>query len=143
MNVTKRVINLKNLSGLRSAVATSLRPFSAAAVMKSDDHKIDIQVGKGAPPERFGTDEEQATGMARLERLAALEGKSPFDMEPLQLMKKGTKTEPTVVASGAPWRLIGCQGPPGEDHELIWIKVERDHPYDRCPECGNVYKLSE
>ncbi|KAI8321732.1 Zncox4, partial [Martensiomyces pterosporus] len=74
---------------------------------------------------------------------AAMEGKDYFDMGPLLLATKGTKQNPTVVPSGAASRIIGCTGAPGEDHELTWLVIEREHGIDRCPECGNVFKLSE
>ncbi|KAJ2725551.1 Cytochrome c oxidase subunit 4 [Coemansia sp. Benny D115] len=125
-------------------VRSTQRAFSVAAVRRSgDSHDAPIIQGPGAVPGRTPTDFQQSTGLERAEHLAALEGKDYFDMGPLMLTKKGTKTEPTIVPSGCASRIVGCCGPPGEDHELIWIVVEREHPFDRCPECGNVYKLSE
>ncbi|PVU94632.1 hypothetical protein BB559_002950 [Furculomyces boomerangus] len=134
----------------RSIAARSLRfpaasrAFSVASYLKSGDvEKTEIFQGTGATPGKFATDEEQATGLDRLEKLAGLEGKEFFDTTTLSLDVRGTPENPTIVPSGAPWRLVGCQGPPGEEHELLWIKVERDHKIDRCIECGNVYKLSD
>ncbi|OLY82865.1 Cytochrome c oxidase subunit 4, mitochondrial [Smittium mucronatum] len=121
----------------------STRSFCISAKLSSDHPPTEIIQGPGAPLSKVPTDYEQATGLDRLERLAALKGEKFFDEEPLFLTKKGTRAEPTIVPSGAPWRLVGCQGAPGEEHELLYLKIERDHDIDRCPECGNVYKLSD
>lgn len=109
----------------------------------SSDKPAEINVGPGARSGHTPTTFEQSTGDERAEHLAAMEGKDYYDLGPLMLTKKGTKTNPTIVPSGAESRIIGCTGAPGEDHELLWLVVEREHPFDRCPECGNVFKLSD
>ncbi|PVU90315.1 hypothetical protein BB561_004931 [Smittium simulii] len=126
-----------------SKPAQSARFFGSSFFARESHPETKIVQGKGATPGYIPTDVEQATGLDRLEQLAALNGEEFFDMKPLVLHTKGTRTNPTIVRSGAPWRLVGCQGAPSESHELIWIRVERSHGIDRCPECGNVYKLSE
>ncbi|KAI7833741.1 cytochrome c oxidase subunit VB-domain-containing protein [Kickxella alabastrina] len=128
---------------LISKVAPVAPLVHCAAVRLSDNHDAPIIQGPGAPAGRTPTDFDQSTGYDRAEHLAALEGKEFFDMGPLELTKKGTKAEPTIVPSGAESRIVGCCGAPGEDHELIWLVIEREHAFDRCPECGNVYKLSD
>ncbi|KAJ2751043.1 Cytochrome c oxidase subunit 4 [Coemansia nantahalensis] len=127
----------------RSSVARGARGFSAAAVRSHGHEKAPIAQGPGPKPGRVPTNFEQSTGDERKEYLAAQEGKQYYDLGPLLLEKKGTRTDPTIVPSGAAWRLVGCNGAPGESHELMWIRVERAHGIDRCPECGNVYKLSD
>ncbi|KAJ2232540.1 Cytochrome c oxidase subunit 4 [Coemansia sp. IMI 203386] len=143
-NAVRRNLLVKATPAIRAGLVRPVqRSFSAAAICRSSDHKAPIIQGPGGTPGRTPTDFEQATGDERSEHLAAMDGNAYFDMGPLYLNKKGTKAEPTVVPSGAESRIVGCCGAPGEDHELIWIMVEREHEFDRCPECGNVYKLSD
>ncbi|KAJ2807941.1 Cytochrome c oxidase subunit 4 [Coemansia guatemalensis] len=132
-------------SAARLSIARTFRPFSTAAVRLSDSghEEKEIIQGPGPKPGRVPTNFELATGDERREYLATLEGKQYYDLDPLYLDKKGTRDDPTIVPSGADWRLVGCQGAPGEDHELLWIRVERSHGIDRCRECGNVFKLSD
>ncbi|KAJ1939566.1 Cytochrome c oxidase subunit 4 [Linderina macrospora] len=141
--VRRTLISKTALPLARVQFAPSKRLFSAAAVRLSDHHDAPLLQGPGAPAGRTPTNFDQATGAERAEHLAAMEGQEYFDMGPLVLKTKGTKKEPTVVPSGAASRIIGCTGAPGEDHELVWLVVEREHEIDRCPECGNVFKLSE
>ncbi|KAJ2437377.1 Cytochrome c oxidase subunit 4 [Coemansia sp. RSA 2424] len=131
---------------VRTPALSTVRAFSAAAVRLGGDHHhapAEILQGPGAGKESTPTSFEQATGDERREHLAAMEGKQYYDMDPLYIAKKGTKAEPTIVPSGSISRLVGCTGAPGESHDLMWIMVNRTRPFDRCPECGNVYKLSE
>ncbi|KAJ2157872.1 Cytochrome c oxidase subunit 4 [Coemansia sp. RSA 552] len=129
----------------RLGLARNARSFTAAAVRLSDHSDENAPILQGPDPKagRIPTNFEQSTGDERKEYVAAMENKDYYDMGPLVIVKKGTRTDPTIVPSGAPWRLVGCQGAPGEDHELIWIRVQRANGIDRCPECGNCYKLSE
>ncbi|KAJ2744884.1 Cytochrome c oxidase subunit 4 [Coemansia sp. BCRC 34301] len=139
--VTKALVPAVRTSALRTA-----RPFSAAAVRLGGDHHhepAEILQGPGAGKDSTPTSFEQSTGDERREHLAAMEGNQYYDMDPLFIAKKGTKAEPTIVPSGSISRIVGCTGAPGEDHDLMWITVNRTRPFDRCPECGNVYKLSE
>ncbi|KAJ1834338.1 Cytochrome c oxidase subunit 4 [Coemansia sp. RSA 2706] len=128
----------------RVSAQRPVRSFTAAAVRFSSDHgNSEILQGPGGKPGRVPTNFEQSTGDERREYLAAMEGKEYFDLNPLELETKGTRQNPTIVPSGAAWRLVGCNGAPGEAHELMWIRVEREHGIDRCPECGNAFKLSD
>ncbi|KAJ2824336.1 Cytochrome c oxidase subunit 4 [Coemansia erecta] len=124
-----------------SAVRTSARGFTASAIRSEE--KGEILQGPEPKAGRVPTNFEQSTGNERKEYVAAQQGKEYFDLGPLYLETKGTRQNPTIVPSGAAWRLVGCNGAPGESHELMWIRVERSHGIDRCPECGNVYKLSD
>ncbi|KAJ1853043.1 Cytochrome c oxidase subunit 4 [Coemansia sp. RSA 1822] len=119
------------------------RGFTAAAIRQSGGEKDEILQGPEPKAGRVPTNFEQSTGAERKQYLAAQQGKQYYDTGPLYLETKGTRHNPTIVPSGAAWRLVGCNGAPGESHELMWIRVERSHGIDRCPECGNVYKLSE
>ncbi|KAJ2502104.1 Cytochrome c oxidase subunit 4 [Coemansia sp. RSA 1972] len=119
------------------------RGFTAASVRQSGGEKGEILQGPEPKAGRVPTNFEQSTGNERKQYLAAQQGKQYYDTGPLYLETKGTRHNPTIVPSGAAWRLVGCNGAPGESHELMWIRVERSHGIDRCPECGNVYKLSE
>ncbi|CAG8570184.1 8283_t:CDS:2 [Diversispora eburnea] len=98
--------------------------------------------GPGAKPGTVPTDLEQATGPERAELLANLEGKSLWDMKPLELTHMGTKKDPIIVKSVDPERYVGCTGYPVDSHEMIWLVVDKNHEFDRCPECGQVYKLN-
>ncbi|CAG8472759.1 3149_t:CDS:2 [Scutellospora calospora] len=98
--------------------------------------------GPGAKPGHVPTDVDQATGLERAELLAALEGKDLFESKPLQITKLGTKKEPTLVKSVDPIRYVGCTGFPVDSHELLWIVLDKSHEFDRCPECGHVYKMN-
>ena len=57
----------------------------------------------------------------------------------------GTIDNPhVIVTSDAPFRYVGCSGQPNEDdyegHEFL-IFMLREGPMQRCPACGQVYKL--
>ncbi|KAJ2397798.1 Cytochrome c oxidase subunit 4 [Coemansia sp. RSA 2559] len=144
-SIVRRSLINNSLTARLSATRHATRTFSAACVRFSGDghEKPPMNIGPGTPTGEIPTNFSQATGAERAEHLAAMEGKEYFDMSPLMLDKKGTKTDPTIVPSGAASRIVGCNGAPNEDHELLWIMVERAHGITRCPECGNVYKLSE
>ena len=49
-----------------------------------------------------------------------------------------------VFTSDAPFRYVGCTGPTNEDdyegHEYL-VFMLRDGPLQRCPSCGQVFKL--
>ncbi|CAM0136341.1 Cytochrome c oxidase subunit 4 [Umbelopsis sp. WA50703] len=130
------------------AIATprpvTVRPFSVLGARLSGSvskHDADALIGPGAAPGTVPTDLDQATGLERLELLSKLEGKELFDMEPLNMTHLGTKQNPIVVKSQDPTRFVGCTGYPAESHDTIWLTVDKSHDYDRCPECGSVFKL--
>ncbi|KAI8873237.1 cytochrome c oxidase, partial [Ramicandelaber brevisporus] len=84
---------------------------------------------------------DQATGLERYEMMAELEGRKPWDIDPIVPAKIGTAKEPIVVESVDDFRLIGCSGFPAESHDLIWIRVQQQKDVDRCPECGCAFQL--
>ncbi|KAJ2547531.1 Cytochrome c oxidase subunit 4 [Coemansia sp. RSA 1933] len=136
---------VSNSARMYAASRMTKRGFSVASVRFSDDghEKVPMNLGPGAAADQVPTNFEQATGAERAEHLAAMEGKEYYDLNPLVLHKKGTKADPTIVPSGAASRIVGCNGAPNEEHELLWILIERYRGITRCPECGNAYKLSE
>ncbi|CAG8479671.1 11322_t:CDS:2 [Funneliformis mosseae] len=98
-------------------------------------------IGPGAKPGTIPDDIEQATGIERAELLAKLEGKELFDIDGLKITAMGTKKNPIMVKSVDTNRYVGCSGFPVDSHETIWLCVEKSHEFDRCPECGQVFKL--
>lgn len=57
----------------------------------------------------------------------------------------GTVNNPHVIyTADTPFRYVGCTGQPNEDdyegHEFL-IMMLREGPLQRCPQCGQVYKL--
>ncbi|CAG8485686.1 2020_t:CDS:2 [Paraglomus brasilianum] len=116
-----------------------IRSFSVFGARRGDVSPS--LIGPGAKPNSIPTDLEQATGLERAEILAKIEGQEFFDMKPLLLTHLGTKSNPILVKSVDPERYVGCTGYPADTHEMIWLKLEKEHEFDRCPECGGVYKL--
>lgn len=60
-------------------------------------------------------------------------------------MNFGTVDNPHVIyTADTPFRYVGCTGQPNEDdyegHEFL-IFMLREGPLQRCPQCGQVYKL--
>ncbi|KAH8118041.1 cytochrome c oxidase subunit VB-domain-containing protein [Phellopilus nigrolimitatus] len=156
---------LRALSALRPAAAAArvharptnaLRAFSMSPRALSDEHHAPAPpqlYGPGGTPENaIPTDEEQATGLERLQLLGRMEGVDVFDMKPLDSSRLGTMADPIKVptfvsfsSAKARWtfpeRLIGCTGSPADSHEVIWLSAETSRPRHRCPECGSVYTL--
>ncbi|RMZ85745.1 hypothetical protein DV737_g416, partial [Chaetothyriales sp. CBS 132003] len=95
----------------------------------------------GAAAGTVPTDLEQATGLERLEILGKMRGIDIFDMKPLPSDRLGTFSDPIVVKSGGEELQLGCTGFPADDHVVRWVVVSRDRPYQRCDECGSVYKM--
>ncbi|KAL1915972.1 uncharacterized protein VTP21DRAFT_6360 [Calcarisporiella thermophila] len=121
------------------------RPFSVygASLKASTPAHPDVSelTGPGAPAGNIPTDEQQSTGLERLELLANLQGKEFFDMSPLEMTHMGTKKNPIVVQSESSYRYIGCTGYPADSHDTLWLTLRKEHDFDRCPECGCVYKM--
>ncbi|KAL0474047.1 cytochrome c oxidase [Neurospora intermedia] len=97
--------------------------------------------GPGAAPGTVPTDLEQATGLERLEILGKMEGVDVFDMKPLDASRRGTMENPISVRSAGDEQYAGCTGFPADSHNVIWLTMTRERPVERCPECGNVYKM--
>jgi ssDNA-binding Zn-finger/Zn-ribbon topoisomerase 1 len=76
---------------------------------------------------------------------------NPYDVNIMNMLEAvvqnnfGTVDNPHVVfTSEAPFRYVGCTGFPNEDdlegHEFL-VFMLREGPLQRCPSCGQVYKL--
>jgi hypothetical protein len=87
-------------SALRSARGvSSIRTLSTTSKQLSDAHAPPALLGEGAPPGTVPTDENQSTGLERLQILGHLEGIDVFDMQPLEVPRLGTVKEPILVKS--------------------------------------------
>ncbi|KAF9210970.1 Cytochrome c oxidase subunit 4 [Podila verticillata] len=117
--------------------------FSACATRFGGHHEVKVQQGPGAAPGATPTDLDQSTGLERAELLGKMQGKDIFDLAPLEVLVRGTKTNPTIIRSRDPVRYVGCTGVPGEHHETNWLVIDETHEFDRCDQCGNVYKWAE
>lgn len=76
---------------------------------------------------------------------------SPYEVQNSQALDSvvqnnfGTVDNPHVIFTGdVPFRFVGCSGAPNEDdydgHEFLLFLL-REGPLQRCPSCGQVYKL--
>ncbi|EJF64527.1 cytochrome c oxidase polypeptide IV [Dichomitus squalens] len=126
-------------AALRPARTAAVRAISTTAARRSDAPTPQI-FGEGAKPGEVPTDENQSTGLERLQILGAIEGVEVFDLKPLDSSRIGTLVDPIKVFSLEPERLVGCTGSPAESHELLWFNLTREKNR-RCPECGSVYAL--
>ncbi|CAN8096385.1 unnamed protein product [Discula destructiva] len=136
---------------LRRSFATTLVRLDKATPAKSEETSVqklaDIKTiddlrGPGAQPGTVPTDLEQATGIERLEILGKMEGVDIFDMRPLDASRRGTLKEPIFVRSAGDEQYAGCTGFPVDSHPVIWLTITKERPIERCPECGNVYKMN-
>ncbi|KAI1797225.1 cytochrome c oxidase polypeptide IV [Ganoderma leucocontextum] len=126
-------------AALRPARTAAARAISSTAARRSDVPTPQI-FGEGAKAGQVPTDENQATGLERLQVLGAIEGVEVFDLKPLDSSRIGTLADPVKVFSTEPERTIGCTGSPADSHELLWMNLTREKNR-RCPECGSVYTL--
>ncbi|KAI0787788.1 cytochrome c oxidase polypeptide IV [Fomes fomentarius] len=127
-------------AALRPARTAAVRALSTTVARRSDHPAAPQIFGEGAKPGEIPTDENQATGLERLQVLGAIEGVDVFDLKPLDSSRVGTLADPIKVFSLEPERIVGCTGSPAESHELIWMNLNREKNR-RCPECGSVYAL--
>nr|VWO99167.1 Alcohol dehydrogenase 1 [Ganoderma boninense] len=126
-------------AALKPARTAAVRAISSTAARRSDVPTPQIY-GEGAKPGQIPTDENQSTGLERLQVLGAIEGVEVFDSKPLESSRVGTLADPIKVFSSEPLRVIGCTGSPADSHELLWMNLTREKNR-RCPECGSVYAL--
>ncbi|KAK5327179.1 Cytochrome c oxidase subunit 4 [Exophiala xenobiotica] len=96
----------------------------------------------GAEPGTIPTDLEQATGLERLEILGKMQGIDIFDMRPLPSDRVGTFKDPITIRSAGEELQLGCTGCPADSHIVRWLVVSRKRPFERCDECGSVYKMN-
>lgn len=88
------------------AARTALKPVSRAAVRaisttpaRFSGHAEPSIFGPGAKSGEVPTDENQSTGLERLQVLGAIEGVDVFDYKPLDSSRIGTKADPIKVFS--------------------------------------------
>lgn len=107
----------------------------------ADVHGPETLIGPGGKEGEIPTELDQATGLARLELMAKLEGVEFFDTKPLDASRRGTMKDPIVVDSYEDYRYVGCTGSPAGSHTIMWLKPTVNQ-VARCWECGSVYKLN-
>ncbi|GAA5858724.1 hypothetical protein JCM5296_005822 [Sporobolomyces johnsonii] len=103
-------------------------------------HQEPLLQGPGGKTGEVPTDFEQATGLERFELLHKLKGEEAFSLEPLEVPRLGTLSDPIMVFSLDKERIVGCTGFPVDSHDTILFPVGKDKPV-RCPECGCAYKV--
>ncbi|KAI0926129.1 hypothetical protein AcV5_008668 [Taiwanofungus camphoratus] len=134
-----RPVALAARSALKPSTA-AVRALSTTSARFSEHPPTPQHFGPGAKAGEVPTDENQSTGLERLQVLAAKEGVEVFDFNPLDSSRIGTLADPIKVFSWEPSRIIGCTGSPAESHELLWMTLTKEKKR-RCPECGSVYAL--
>ncbi|EIM22243.1 COX5B-domain-containing protein [Wallemia mellicola] len=137
------------ISQLRSAVSRNIATVSRQSIRPSIVSRRNYSA---APPSIYGpgaedgtvpTDEDQATGIERMELLAKAQGSELFDMQPLKVDRMGTMKDPIIVPSLTPIRIVGSTGYPVDSNDTVWLTldVRVNDGIGRCPESGVVYKL--
>ncbi|CEQ41561.1 hypothetical protein JCM21900_000929 [Sporobolomyces salmonicolor] len=107
---------------------------------RRSDHQEPLLQGPGGKTGEVPTDFDQATGLERFELLHKLKGEEAFSLEPLEVPRLGTLSDPIMVFSLDNERIVGCTGFPVDSHDTILFPVGKDKPV-RCPECGCAYKV--
>ena len=93
-----RPTSLAARAALRPARTAAVRAISSTAARRSDVPTPQI-FGEGAKPGQVPTDENQSTGLERLQVLGAIEGVEVFDLKPLDSSRIGTLADPVKVFS--------------------------------------------
>ncbi|KFH42586.1 Cytochrome c oxidase subunit-like protein [Hapsidospora chrysogenum ATCC 11550] len=124
-------------AALAGTAEKKVGPYKTFTEIKSEEDLF----GPGAEPGTVPTDLEQATGLERLEILGKMEGVDVFDMRPLDSSRLGTMEDPIPLRSAGDEQFAGCTGVPADSHTTTWLRMTRDRPIERCPECGSVYKM--
>ncbi|KAJ3255924.1 Cytochrome c oxidase subunit 4 [Boothiomyces macroporosus] len=130
------------------------RQFSAISFLRNAAHtpttgKSNVKLEETIPgfraPGAVATDYEIATGLERYELLKGLKGEDPWeDLHPIEITALGTTKKPIEVKGTDVERYIGCTGFPADSHPPIFLTL-RDYGgkhFDRCPDCGNVFKVT-
>ncbi|GJJ08159.1 hypothetical protein Clacol_002367 [Clathrus columnatus] len=115
--------------------SSSITKCISTTTIRNSDHAAPTLYGEGAKAGTVPTDENQATGLERLQMLGQMEGIDIFLRKP-DFSKKGTMASPIMVPSLAETRIIGCTGYPPEDHRTLWYQLKNDGKKARCKECG-------
>nr|CAG8433249.1 9550_t:CDS:2 [Entrophospora candida] len=126
---------LRTVVNKSCAVVAASSPQTQQQLMKRSVVRTFSALGPRAKPGTVPSEVEQSTGLERLEILAKLDGVDIFDENPLPVASFGTKTNPVIVKAVDTHRLVACTA--------VWISVDKDHEFDRCTECGQVFKLKQ
>ncbi|KAF8310966.1 cytochrome c oxidase polypeptide IV [Clavulina sp. PMI_390] len=137
----QRVFNTTARSAWRAARVPATRTLSTSTRKFADAHAPPALLGEGAPTGTVPTDENQSTGLERLQLLGHMEGIDVFDMQPLEVTHLGTLKEPIIVKSLDALRQVGCTGYPVDSHDTMWLNLTKEKEIARCSECGSVYKM--
>lgn len=89
---------LPRVARLAPRAPTVARTLSSSVARRSD-HQEPLLQGPGGKTGEVPTDLEQATGLERFELLMKLKGEEAFSMEPLEVTRLGTPTDPIEVFS--------------------------------------------
>jgi len=94
--------------------------------------------------------EDEDRGVERHERLTRIHMKrqphfqgdfSSLEEHHILFGDRGTPTNPIIIESIYPVRIVGCTGShETQTHELLWHNVKREKPLV-CLECGQVFQL--
>lgn len=76
-----------------------IRLISSTSTRFAGHHAPPALLGEGAKPGSVPTDQDQSTGLERLQVLGHMEGIDVFDMQPLEVVKLGTKADPILIKS--------------------------------------------
>lgn len=82
----------------RSTPSTAFRALSTTTPRFSGPAPPSLY-GEGAKPGEIPSDEQQATGLERLQLLGEMQGIEAFDLEPLDSSRVGTLEDPVKVFS--------------------------------------------
>ena len=82
-----------------SRVNYVLRISTTSRRSAGDHHAPPGLLGEGAPHGTVPTEVNQSTGLERLQILGHMDGVDVFDLQPLEVTRLGTKTDPILVKS--------------------------------------------
>ena len=97
-------------AAFKPARLAAVRAISSTAARRSDHPTPEIY-GEGAKPGQVPTDENQSTGLERLQILGAIEGVEVFDLKPLDSSRIGTLVDPIKVFSMVSLRRVSHPTP--------------------------------
>ena len=86
-------------AAVKPARSAAVRALSTTAARRSGHPAAPHIFGEGAKAGEIPTDENQSTGLERLQVLGALEGVEVFDEKPLDASRIGTLADPVKVFS--------------------------------------------
>ena len=93
---------------VKPARSAAVRALSTTAARRSGHPAAPQIFGEGAKAGEIPTDENQSTGLERLQVLGAIEGVEVFDFKPLDSSRIGTLADPIKVFSMVSARRVSC-----------------------------------